>query len=159
MSPGSPGAWVPDAVVLALRGTTYTSDEAVSVTTVDVDGWPRTALLSLAEVVLTSDGRIAILLHDGSTGAANLRRDGRLLLTVPAAGNLYDLKFSVEEPGPVLSGPSRATFTGTLCGVREQRAPYATVTSGIRFTLHAPDTVLPRWDDQLAHLRGSLGLA
>jgi hypothetical protein len=142
-----------------MAGTMDKADEAVSITTVDVDGWPRTALLSLAEVVLADDGRIAILLYNGSTSAANLRRDGRLLLTLPAAGSLFDLRFGVEERGPVLPGPSRATFVGALCAAREQRAPYATVTSGIGFTLHSPDTVLPRWRDQLAHLRGTLEIS
>lgn len=159
MNTDSTGIAVPDAVVRALEGTIDTADAAVTVTTVDIDGWPRSALLSLAEVVLTSDGRMAILLYDGSTSAANLRRDGRLLLTVPAGGRVYDLTFTVGERRPVLPNPARATFTGAICAVREQRAPYATVTSGIRFALHTPDTVLPRWHDQLVHLRGSLDLA
>ncbi|MDP9906193.1 pyridoxamine 5'-phosphate oxidase family protein [Arthrobacter bambusae] len=162
MSAGGDGDRVPEALALALGGTfgpggaMSAECEAVAITTVDEDGWPRTALLSLAEVVLTSNGRIAILLHNGSTGAANLRRNGRLLVTVAAGGNLYDLKFTVQEQGPVLTNPPRTTFTGMLRAVREQRASYATVTSGIRFILHASDTVLPRWHEQLTHLQSAL---
>lgn len=147
---------VPDAVLGVLDSSLDTGDEAITITTVDEDGWPRTALLSIAEAVLTGKGRIAILLHDASTGAINLRRDGRLLVTVAAGGNVYDLRFSVQENGPILADPPRATFTGALCAVREQRAPYATVTSGIRFTLHGPQSVLPRWHNQLTHLRSSV---
>lgn len=152
----SAGDPVPEAVLAALGGSIGAANEAITITTVDEDGWPRTALLSLAELVLTGSGRIAVLLHGGSTGAANLRRDGRLLMTLAAGGNVYDLKFSVQERDPVLPGPPRATFIGKLQAVREQRAAYATVTSGIRFTLDGPDAVLPRWHDQLAHLRACL---
>lgn len=158
MRPASAGDPVPEAVLSALGGSIDAANEAITVTTVDEDGWPRTALLSLGELVLTGRGRIAVLLHDGSTGAANLRRDGRLLVTLAAGGNVYDLKFRVQERGPVLVDPQRATFIGKLRAVREQRAAYATVTSGIRFTLDGPHTVLPRWQDQLAHLRACLEL-
>ncbi|MCA4132510.1 hypothetical protein [Arthrobacter sp. M4] len=159
MTANSAGVPVPESVALALGRTFDAADEAITITTTDDSGWPRTAMLSLAEVALTNHGRVAILLFDGSTSAANLRRNGRLLLTVAAGGVVYDLKFNVQEQGRPLPNPARTTFTGMLCALREQRAAYATVTSGIRFTLNDTEKVLPRWQDQLTHLRDVLNSA
>lgn len=48
-----------------------------------------------------------------------------------------------------------AFFEAEIEAVRRHVAPYATVTGGITFSLHDPDTVLPRWTRQIEALRAA----
>jgi hypothetical protein len=48
---------------------------------------------------------------------------------------------------------SLAFFEAEVERVRMHVAPYASVTSGITFTVHEPAAVLRRWDREIAALR------
>jgi hypothetical protein len=50
---------------------------------------------------------------------------------------------------------SLALFEAEVQQVRMHVAPYADVTSGVTFALHKPQTVLARWQRQIAALRSA----
>jgi len=144
----------PATVVDWLDGTALENKvgSAVGLSTTDAGGWPRTALLTPGELLLLPSGELRAALHDGSSTTQNLRRDGRLVLTVAADGALYELNFEVREAAPPVGLPL-ATFVGPLRLAREHRAPYADVVGGIQYTLHDPGPVLARWRRQIEVLR------
>ncbi|MFT3863237.1 MAG: hypothetical protein QM729_03120 [Solirubrobacterales bacterium] len=145
----------PPAVLAWLDGTDLEEKvgTAVGIVTADADGWPRPAQLSAGEILLSSDGGVRLLLHGESGTAANLRRDGRMVMMLAADGANDELRFEVTEAAP-LEDPPRATFVGRLVSAREHRVPYAEVTDGVRYRLHDPDAVLDRWRRQIEALRG-----
>lgn len=144
----------PAMIVAQLDGSDLESKTGVSVgvMTSDPDGWPRPAHLSAGEVLLSADGEVRLALHPHSSTTENVRRTGRIVLTVVADGADHELRFTVIE-GPPMEDPPLATFKGRLVVAREHRAPYADVMGGISFRLHDVPETLERWRRQIAALR------
>ena len=49
--------------------------------------------------------------------------------------------------------PSLACFEAELVELRTHKAPYATVSGGVTFALHEPQSVLQRWQKQIDAMR------
>src|ERR1700752_2829830 len=73
---------------------------AIGVYTADADGWPHPAQLSPGEVLLSSEGEVRLAVWTESKTSENLRRDGRVVLMLAAAGGLHELRFEVTETAP-----------------------------------------------------------
>lgn len=144
----------PPAVVDLLDGSNldHKVGTAIGVVTVNADGWPHPAQLSPGEVLLAPDGGLRLAVHPHATMAANLRRDGRIVLILATDGANHELRFQVTEASP-LTDPPLAAFTGHLVVARAHRSPYAEVVSGVQYTLHDPDGTLDRWRRQITALR------
>lgn len=127
--------------------------ESHRLTTADADGWPRTAQLSDGEVTAMPDGSVRLCLWPGSRTAANVRRDGRALLSVVAAGSCWDLRLRAEERPAPPGAPPFAYFLATAESAEAQRANYATVERGVSFRLLDAQDAPARWSAQVDALR------
>lgn len=146
---------LPDALVRRLDGTGLEErhGESMRLCTVDADGWPHGAELSEAEVLAVGDRELRLCVWPASGTTANLRRSGRATLVLAHGGAVWEVRMqAAERPAPE-AAPDLAYFRGTVESVREHRAKYAEVTSGTRYRLHDPSSVLPRWEAQVAALR------
>jgi pyridoxamine 5'-phosphate oxidase-like protein len=151
-----PASDVPAGVMSFLNGEDLLSKtQAVHLSTVDAEGWPHTALLSAGDVLALSRGCLRFAILAGSGTAANLVRDGRLTLSMPLDGGMCELRMRVRKWGEGTQDVPLALFEAEVERVRVHVAPYADVTSGIRFALHEPSAVLARWQRQVAALRAA----
>lgn len=143
--PGPVAALVDGAELTAKVGQT------ISLISVDGQGWPRLALLSIGEVYSRSGTDIRLGLHAGSGTTAALTDSGRALLNTVLGGVNYRIRVQVRrldtEPGPL------AFFVGDIVSVDEDRVPYAELTSGITYRLNNQEAVVERWSRQLAQLQ------
>lgn len=153
----SVGNQVPAALCELLAGERL--EDAVGLTvllvTVDIDGWPRLAMLSAGEVLANGPRRLRLALWPGSTSTANLTRGGRATLSLVHGGAGWYLHCSarrsrdLELPG----GRLLAGFALTVEEVLEDAVPYAELTAGITFRLTEPERVLASWREALTALR------
>ena len=145
----------PPALASELQGAVPVDETgtAFSLVTVDADGWPREAQLSVGEVLLRPDGSLRLCTWPGSRTTGNLRRDGRALLVAMAAGSAWQVRLRASERPAPAGAPDLAYFAAEAESVEEQRAKYATVERGTSFRLHDPAGVRARWAAQLAALR------
>jgi hypothetical protein len=113
---------------------------------VDTDGWPHVALLSVGEVLALTGPHLRLALWPSSTTVANLQRTRKGTLATVADATAFRLKLQVISRG-TLEGPAgpSAIFDARVVDVRADVAPYAVLESGIRFRLVDPDAVAARW--------------
>jgi hypothetical protein len=125
--------------------------QTISLISIDQEGWPRLALLSIGEVYSQTGTDIRLGLHAGSGTTAALTGSGRALLNTVLGGVNYRIRVQVRrvdtEPGPL------AFFVGDVVGVDEDRVQYAELTSGITYRLNNEEAVVERWSRQLAQLQ------
>ena len=145
---------LPADVVKTLDGTDLEtrSGEAIRLITVGEDGWPHAAQLSVGEVLAVNPAELLVATWPHSHTTQNLRRDGRLTLAVVANGAV------LEMCGHALEAKHQtkldlAVFRVKIQSVREHRAKYADVTSGVSFRLHDRERTLARWRDQVDTLK------
>ena len=151
-APSDAGLQLPPALQQYLDGSDLLQKtQALRLATVDAAGWPHAALLSAGEMLAVGPQRLRFALFGQSTTAGNLARDGRGALTLALERGLCELRLQVRRLQPD-AGPL-ALYEGTVVEVRLHAAPYADVSHGIVFELHQPESVLPRWQRQLAALR------
>jgi hypothetical protein len=151
------GNQVPAALRELLAGERL--EESVGLTvllvTVDIDGWPRLAMLSAGEVLATGPRHLRLALWPNSTSTANLTRGGRATLSLVHGGAGWHVRCSarrsrdLELPG----GRLLAGFALTVEEVLEDVVPYAELTAGISFRLVEPERVLAAWREALTALR------
>ena len=126
---------------------------ALSLLTVDEDGWPREAHLSVGEVLALGAGELRLCTWPGSRTTGNLRRDGRAMLVAVAGGSAWHVRIRASERPAPPGAPELAYFAATVESAEEQPAKYATVEHGVAFRLHDPPSVHARWATQIAALR------
>jgi hypothetical protein len=110
-------------------------------------GWPHLAMVSVGELVVAADGRLALSLWPTSTCAANLARTGRATLAVVADGLAFSLRCHIDDEFPITTGedPAMLGFVLRVIAVVEDAAPYADLLSGVTYRLHDAQTTLARW--------------
>ena len=121
-------------------------------------GWPHLAMVSVGELVLAPDGRLALALWPTSTCAANLARTGRATLAVVADGRAFSLRCQVDDELPIDAGegPAMRAFVLRVTAAGDDAAPYADLLSGVTFRLHDPEATLARWGRTRAALAAVL---
>ena len=148
------GKGIPTDVLNYLnREDLLSKTQALCLSTVDPDGWPKAALLSAGEILALSDECLRFAILASSSTAANLMRDGRLALSMALDGGMCSLRLRARKCSRGMPELSLDFFDAEIEQVRVQVAPYAAVTSGISFALHQPSAVLDRWQRQIAALR------
>ena len=129
----------------------------VQLLTTDEAGWPHMAMLSVGELVADNARRLRAALWLTSSSTRNLEREHRALLAIVHDGAGYYVRLTARR-GPDLDmgdDGRLATVALDIEDVQEDVVNYATLTSGIGFTLHQPDQVLARWQRTIAALRGT----
>lgn len=150
------GTDVPASVLSYLNGEDLLAKtQAVRLSTVNADGWPRAALLSAGDSLMLPDGRFRFAIFPNSGTAANLARDDRITLTLSVDGGMCELRTRAHPLQRSTPEVPLALFEAQVEQVREHSARYADVTTGITFALHDPDAVLARWQRQIAALRSA----
>jgi len=126
---------------------------AMPLLTVNKDGYPHQAMVSVGEVIATDSEHLRLALWEGTTTTGNITRTGQALLTFVWQGVSYALRISLM-PLPALPDAiyPRARFVATVEHIREDTAKYATLTSGITIELHQVDEALERWQQTLQEL-------
>ena len=110
-------------------------------------GWPHLAMVSVGELVVAADGRLALALWPTSTCAANLARAGRATLALVADGLAFSLRCRVDDEITITVGedPAMRGFVLRVTAAIEDAAPYADLLSGVTYRLHDPQATLARW--------------
>ena len=123
--------------------------------TVDADGWPHLAMLSVGELLLDDDRTLRAGLWLHSTATRNLTRERRGVLALVHGGAGYYLRLRAQRgPDLDLGDDGRlAYFDLTVEDVLEDAVNYAELTSGMTFRLHHPEQVLRRWQRTVDALR------
>jgi hypothetical protein len=148
------GNEIPAGVLNYLNGEDLLSKtQALPLSTVDTDGWPKVALLSAGDALALPNGRLRLAIYSNSGTAGNLKRDGRLTLSMSLEGGMCSLRMRARTCFPGLPELSLSFFEAEVERVRVDVAPYADVTGGISFALHEQSAVLDRWERQIAALR------
>jgi len=128
----------------------------IELLTVDPEGWPGVALLSVGEVVALDGSTLRLALWPGTRTTANLTRSGQGVLALVHDGAAYTLRLMTRRGGD-LADPERAVFDGRLASARRDEVPYARLRSGITFDLPDADTVVARWRSTVEKLRSHPG--
>jgi uncharacterized protein YndB with AHSA1/START domain len=129
-------------------------DEAMRLSTVGPDGWPHGAQLSAGEMLAVGPAELLVAIWPQSNTARNLQRDGRLTLSLVHSGALLEIRGRASVVAEHQTALDLTVFRVQIEAVDEHRAKYADVLSGVTFRLHEPQSVLARWREQIAMLRG-----
>jgi hypothetical protein len=110
-------------------------------------GWPHLAMVSVGELVVATDGRLALALWPTSTCAANLARTRRATLALVTDGLAFSLRCRVDDEVPITAGedPAMRGFVLRVIAVTEDAAPYADLLTGVTYRLHDAQATLARW--------------
>jgi hypothetical protein len=127
--------------------------QALRLSTIDAEGWPHASLLSAGDMLALPSGRIRFVVFPQSTTTANMMREGRATVTLSVDGGMCELRMKCRRLANASSDIPLVFFEGELIKVRVHKAPYAAVSGGITFSLHEPQSVLPRWQKQIAAMK------
>lgn len=145
-----------DALHALLDGTRLHEKTQIAMTlhTVDEEGYPHQAMVSAGEVIAESRDVLRIALWLGTHTTGNLLRDGKALLGVVHGGVSYTVRLQTEAL-PQLSDARhpRARFAAHVLETKADTAKYATLTSGIAIELNDPRAVVARWEETLEELK------
>jgi hypothetical protein len=131
----------------------------VLVLTVLNDFSPHVAMVSVGELALVAEGRLALALWPASTCAANLDRERRATLAVVLDGHAYSLRCRVVADRELGTDPPLRAFALEVTSVLDDVAPYADLVSGVTFRLHDERATVDRWRRTRAAMKESFGAA
>jgi hypothetical protein len=114
------------------------SKKVILFTTVDADGWPRHGMLSRFEIVAKSRENLLMLLYESSHSTENLKREGKVSLTVIDADMSYYVCCQGRPVSGIPEAPSEVLFELSVEKVVEDSLPTATIASGITFEGYDP---------------------
>jgi len=121
----------------------------VSLQTCAEEGWPMTSLLGPGEVLATAPDCLMLALWPASRAHHALLRDPRATLTLVHAARFYQLHVHAERTA---NADGLCLHQTRLVRGEGQQVPYATLVSGIHYTLDDPNTTLAAWRRQIAAL-------
>lgn len=128
--------------------------QAASLATVDAEGWPHLAYLSVGEV-LAEGRKISLALWPTSRTTRNLDREGRAVLHAAFDGAVWQGRLQLSRRGAAEVPGEPVIFAGEVVAVSRHVAPYAEVTGLISYLLKDVSSTLARWELQMQHLRSS----
>jgi hypothetical protein len=143
----APGiADLPDPVRLRLLDKACTADKtAIELVVSTASGWPALAHLSIGELLLGSDGLLRMALWRDSRTCAALRGQQRGSLFFAGPDQLLEIRFYLLAEAELATAKALTGFLLAPVQVSDKRAPYATVTSGLRFRLRDAASVRAAW--------------
>lgn len=146
---------LPAQIVTELDGAHLESrlHEAIRLSTVGEDGWPHAAQLSIGEVLAVSPCELLVAIWPASNTAKNLKRDGRLTLSLVANGGLLEMRSHATPAAEHQTNLKLAVFRIKIEAINEHRSTYADVTSGVTFRLQDEARTVARWREQIASLK------
>jgi len=146
---------LPDEVISLLDGSLPASHrhQAIRLSSVGDNGWPYAAQISLGEIIACSSRTLRFAIWPNSTTTANLRRDGKMTLELVLDGAVIEIQAYAIARTKTLTAAKLAVFSAEVSSVMVHRAPYATVTAGMTFSLKDEDAALARWREQIAALQ------
>lgn len=157
--PKEEGTLIPEAIKNFCNGQDLRSklNGAIRLSTVDEDGWPHAAMLSAGEVLITKAGTFSIAIWPGSSTAKNLVRDGRMTITLPGDGGLYEIRLEAKALDDQSTKAPLKVFSARVLNVKKHAAAYADVASGVTFRIKdgQEEEVLRRWQGQIDLLRAT----
>jgi pyridoxamine 5'-phosphate oxidase-like protein len=119
-----------------LKGDAMASKEgkAITIVTVDDEGWPHPGMLSYHEVVAKDRSTIDLAIGKQSTTAKNLRRGQKITLLITDSDVNYYVKGSAREVKASMDEVSfMSLFRVTVEHLLEDLEPDAIITSGVTF--------------------------
>ncbi|MGI4857831.1 MAG: hypothetical protein ACRYHA_13155 [Janthinobacterium lividum] len=128
----------------------------LSLTTIDEAGWPRTALLGLAEVFAPDSGHLVLALWRASRSNRCLRAQGRAMLSFVFENRFHQWRLVMRRSETHVDAgddPGLVCHLMALEGGEAHSVPYATLTSGIRYALADETATLARWREQTQRMR------
>jgi Pyridoxamine 5'-phosphate oxidase len=147
---------LPPQVARYLDGTDLlVKTQALRLSTINADGWPHASLLSAGDMLALPSGRIRFVVYPQSTTTANLMRDSRVTLALSLDGGMCELRMRCHGLSHAAPDVPLAFFEAELIEVRFHKASYAAVSGGVTFVLHEPQSVLQRWERQIAAMRAA----
>ena len=149
------GNQLPSEIVDLLGGTEL--DKAVGFTvqllTADPAGWPRMALLSAGEILALDAATVRMALWPQSRTTANMTRSGQATLAFVFVGTAYTARAQARCAPDLTGPPTRAVFDCQILELRRDDVPYASLTSGVTFSLLDPVPTVARWRSTIQQLR------
>ena len=134
--------------------------QAILITTTDREQRPHPALVSYGEVVAVDRRRLRLALYRTSGTSGNLRRNGKLTLSLFGPGMAYYIKTAARAQQDPMDGFAElARFEATVETVlvdqaREDLEPEARLTGGITFDPgRPPEEALRMWQAMVNGLR------
>lgn len=146
---------LPSALLTLLDGSLPESHrhQAIRLSSVGENGWPYAAQLSLGEIIASSPNELLFAIWPESTTTRNLKRDGRITLALVLNDAVVEIQALAEPRPETLTDLKLAVFSAEIKQVIAHRAPYATVTSGLTFSLNDEAAALARWREQITALK------
>lgn len=144
-----------DALLTLLDGSLPASHlhQAIRLSSVGSNGWPYAAQLSVGEIIAVSPQQLRFAIWPGSTTTANLVRDGKMTLALVDDGAVVEIQALAQVRPETITDLHLAVFDAAVQQVVIHRAPYATVTSGVTFSLQDEAAAVARWQQQIAELK------
>ncbi len=127
--------------------------EAIRVTTVDEDGWPHAAMLSVGEILAKDRRHLNIAIWANSKTTKNIERTGRISLAMVHEGALWEVHLNAKRITDKSADAKLAFFAAEVKNVRVHKVDYADVLTSVTYRLHEPASVVKRWDKQIEELR------
>jgi hypothetical protein len=141
-------AQLPEVIRIRLSGGPDTRDRcAIELVTADGVDWPHIAHLSVGEILVREDGLMRAALWSTSESCALLIRNPRTSLFFTGPESLFEVRCVATAHKKL---PTAKPLTGFLLkpvDVRDKRAPYATLLSGIQFALHSTREIEAQWKE------------
>lgn len=146
---------LPPALLALLDGSLPASHlhQAIRLSSVGDNGWPYAAQLSLGEILALTPRQLLFAIWPHSTTTRNLQRDGKATLALVLDGAIWEIQLLVVQRDETLTDLNLSVFSATVHQVIAHRAPYATVTHGLTFSLNDEASALARWHEQIAALQ------
>jgi hypothetical protein len=127
--------------------------EAIRVTTVDEDGWPHAAMLSVGEILAVDARHLVLAIWAHSKTTKNIERTGRISLALVHEGALWEIHLNAKKTAAEHAQDKLAIFAAEVKNVRVHKVDYADVLTSVTYRLHDKDAVVKRWDKQIEVLR------
>lgn len=128
--------------------------EAMQLLTVSEDGWTHQAMISMGEVIAVTPNLLRLALWPGTQTSMNMSRTGKATLIAVHQKCLLSIRLDVTSlPQLMEAVHPRDRFEAKVLNVRVDHAPYAEITSGIKFQLKDESGTITRWRETIEELR------
>lgn len=147
---------IPEALMTLLSGEKLKDKqrEAFLLQTVNEDGWPHSAMISVGEVLAADPYTFRLMLWPNTITTINLIRSNKAQLVIIHEGLVYYIKLRTKHHSAVNPDVHIGErFSARIHALKIDQAKYAKIETGIQVRLYNPDTVIERWQAQVEVLK------